>query len=275
MVNAMDIKKVIAIGGSDPSGGAGIQADIKTFVELGVYPYTALAAVTAQNSKGVKSYEILSARFLRDQIEAILNDTKVHGVKTGMLGSSENVMEIAYLVSGQMIENSIIDPVIKANDGKMLVSEASITVLKKRLLPYCFMITPNINEAEWLTGINIRNVDDFMGAAKALKETGVEWVLIKGGHLEGGKAIDLLFDGKNEFYFETDKIPIENVRGTGCMLASAICAFLAQGMQAYDAVDKAKTYVANKIKKAVLLGKGSLQAIHYFNKGELNEDRAY
>ncbi len=272
-MNVLEIKKVIAIGGSDPSGGAGIQADIKTFTELGVYAYTAIAAVTAQNSKGVKSYEILSARFLRDQIEAILDDTKVHGVKTGMLGSSENIMEVVYLVSGQMIENSVIDPVIRANDGKMLVSEASITVLKKRLLPYCFMVTPNASEAKWLTGVNVKNVDDFVKAAKVLKETGVEWVLIKGGHLGGQKAVDLLFDGKNEFYFETDKVPIENVRGTGCMLASAICAFLAQGMQAYDAVDKAKTYVVNKIKKAVLLGKGSLQAIHSFNEGELSENR--
>lgn len=272
-MNVLEIKKVIAIGGSDPSGGAGIQADIKTFTELGVYAYTAIAAVTAQNSKGVKSYEILSARFLRDQIEAILDDTKVHGVKTGMLGSSENIMEVVYLVSGQMIENSVIDPVIRANDGKMLVSEASITVLKKRLLPYCFMVTPNASEAKWLTGVNVKNVDDFVKAAKVLKETGVEWVLIKGGHLGGQKAVDLLFDGKNEFYFETDKVSIENVRGTGCMLASAICAFLAQGMQAYDAVDKAKTYVVNKIKKAVLLGKGSLQAIHSFNEGELSENR--
>ncbi|MCL6473284.1 MAG: bifunctional hydroxymethylpyrimidine kinase/phosphomethylpyrimidine kinase [Firmicutes bacterium] len=258
----MEIKKVIAIGGSDPSGGAGIQADIKTFIELGIYPYTALAAVTAQNSQGVRSYKVLTAKFLRDQLEAIIADGKVHGVKTGMLGSSENIMEIAYLVSEKMIENTVIDPVIKSNDGKMLISEAAISVLKKRLLPYCLMVTPNINEAGWLTGIKISSEDDFLRAAQAIKETGVEWVLIKGGHFEGDRALDLLYDGNNEYYFDAKKIKVGNVRGTGCMLASAICAYLVKGLKVYDAVDKAKAYVYNKIIKSVQLGKGSLQALH-------------
>ena len=267
----MKISKVLAIGGSDPSGGAGIQADLKTIAELGLYPYTAVSAVTAQNSSGVYSSEILTSKNLRDQIKAVLADGRVDGVKTGMLGSSENIMEVVFFISSLAIEYSVIDPVIRSNDGKPLTSEASIAVMKKRLLPYCFMVTPNIMEASYLTGIDIDSEEDCLEAAKILKDTGVEWVLIKGGHLNADKAVDLLFDGKREYYFESDKIRTKNVRGTGCMLASAICAYLVMGLKPYEAVDKAKAYVYNKISKAVPLGKGSLQATH-FNIGQTEGD---
>jgi len=258
----MEINKVLAIGGSDPSGGAGIQADIKTLVELGIYPYTALSAITAQNSSGVISFEMVSAKLLRDQIEGLLADGHIDGVKTGMLGTSENIMEVVHLVAEHMIEISVVDPLIRANNGKLLVSEASTAVLKKRLLPYCFMVTPNIYEAKYLTGVEINDERDFLEAAKVLKETGVEWVLIKGGHLSGDTAIDFLFNGKKEYFFEAKKARSENVRGTGCMLASAVCAYLVKGFDAYDSVKKAKAYVYNKIKSAVPLGRGSLQAVH-------------
>ncbi|PIW22506.1 MAG: bifunctional hydroxymethylpyrimidine kinase/phosphomethylpyrimidine kinase [Candidatus Aquicultor secundus] len=261
----MGVKKVLAIGGSDPSGGAGIQADIKTFVELGIYPYTALSAVTVQNSRGVSSYEILTAKLLHDQIASLLAETDIHAVKTGMLGSSENMIEVGNLIAQKAIGFTVIDPVLRANNGKSLVSEASLAVLKKRLLPHSFMVTPNLSEASCLTGVTIVSEHDFLKAAKILKDTGVAWVLIKGGHLEGTMAVDLLYDGEHEYYFEAKRVRRENVRGTGCMMASAICAYLVHGLEPDEAVDKAKAYVYNKINKAVLLGKGSLQALHFAN----------
>jgi hydroxymethylpyrimidine kinase/phosphomethylpyrimidine kinase len=256
------INKVLLVGGSDPSGGAGIQADLKTLLELGVYPYTALAAITSQNSSRVSAREPVTARMLKDQINLLLEDGPIQGLKTGMLGSSENILEVVRLISEQNIKYSIVDPVIRAGDGSMLASDASIAVLRKRLIPACFMVTPNIVEAQILTGVHIANEDDILKAAKALKETGVKWVLIKGGHLNSDMAIDLLYDGVNEYFFETKKIESKNVRGTGCMMASAVCAFLVRGLSPEEAVDKAKAYVFSKILRAVPLGNGSLQAVH-------------
>lgn len=257
----MHVKKALAIGGSDPSGGAGIQADIMTMTELAVYPYTALTAITAQNSSGVASYEVLSSRTMRSQIDAILADTNIDGVKTGMLGSSENITEIARFLSERPGTVSVIDPVIWATDGKVLTSEASTAVFKKRLLPKAFIVTPNIDEARLLTGIPIGGENDLIVAARALKETGAEWILIKGGHLPGPTSVDLLYDGVKEYYFEAVKLEGMNTRGTGCMMASAICAYLAHGLAPYEAVDRAKAYVLRKIKGAQLLGKGSRQAL--------------
>lgn len=267
------IKKALVIGGSDPSGGAGIQADIKTLVELGIYPYTAITAITAQNSSGVVSYEIMAARLVKSQIESVISEGGVTGVKIGMLGSSENVFEVARFISNHPIPYSIIDPVMRATDGKVLTSEASITVLKKRVLPRSFMVTPNISEATYLTGIDISSEDDLLDAAQALKETGVGWVLIKGGHLPSATAVDMLYDGKNEYFFEAERLGGENVRGTGCMMASAICGYLMQGLEPYVAVDKAKVYVLNKIKTAVALGRGSYQALPFDAEGEEIENR--
>jgi hydroxymethylpyrimidine kinase/phosphomethylpyrimidine kinase len=261
-MNKQSIKNILCIGGSDPSGGAGIQADMKTMLELSVFPYTVISAVTAQNSSGVKSFELMTARLIRDQIDMVLADSSIDGLKTGMLGSSENIMEVVRLINDDAIKYSIVDPVLKAGDGKMLSSDASIAVFKKRLIPTCYMVTPNLAEAEILTGVKIKNEDDLVEAAKILKETGAEWVLIKGGHLEGDVAIDLLYDGIDEYFFEAVRIKIPNVRGTGCMMASAICSFLVKGLATDEAVDKAKAYVFAKIAKAVKLGKGSHQALH-------------
>jgi hydroxymethylpyrimidine/phosphomethylpyrimidine kinase len=262
VANTTSIKKILVVGGSDPSGGAGIQADMKTAIELGIYPYTALAAVTAQNSSGVSNYKSVSAMLLGDQIDMVLDDGPVLGLKTGMLGSSENILEIVRLLSDRKIEFSVIDPVIKANDGKMLASEASAAVLRKRLIPICYMVTPNTIEAQLLTGVTIKNENDLLSAAKVLIDTGVKWVLIKGGHLDGEMAVDLLYDGDKEYFFEAKKISSANVRGTGCMMATAVCSFLVRGVKPDEAVDKAKAYVFRKIKKAAALGKGSLQALH-------------
>lgn len=272
-------KKVLAVGGSDPSGGAGVQADLKTLNELGVYPYTAVAAITAQNSGSFFLSEIIPASLLRAQIDAILEDGPINGIKTGMLGSSENIIEVASIIAEQQVKYSIIDPVIKATAGKELLADASIAVYKKRLLPHGFMVTPNIDEASKLTGIKIDDRAGMLEAAKKLKETGVAWVLVKGGHLDGDGAIDLLFDGTSDYVFESRRIKKANVRGTGCMLASAICAYLTQGCSAPEAVSRAKAYVYEKIKTAILIGKGSLQATHFIatnticREDDVSEDR--
>jgi len=257
----MDIKKALAIGGSDPSGGAGIQADMKTLIELGIYPYTAITAVTVQNSKGVNSYELMSSKIVRDQVESVISEGGVNGFKTGMLGSAENILEIARLIIGGTAEFSVIDPVIRATDGKVLTSEASIAVFKRRLLPHAFMVTPNLDEAKLLSGVEISTERDLLEAAKVIKETGVQWVLVKGGHLHSDTAVDLLYDGENAYYFEAKKITDENVRGTGCMMASAVCGYLIKGHKPYEAVDRAKAFVLRKIENSAVLGGGSRQAL--------------
>lgn len=260
----MELKKVLAIGGSDPSGGAGIQADILALMECAAYPYTAITAVTAQNSTGVVSFEVLGSRIVRSQVDAVIADTNIDGIKTGMLGSSENIMEAARIISENPGAKSVIDPVIRATDGKLLTSEAAMAVFKKRLLPKAFMVTPNIEEAALLSGASIKSEDDLLEAAAIIKDTGVGWVLIKGGHFSGPVSADFLYNGTNEYYYEALRVERGNVRGTGCMMASAICAYLAHGLEAYDAVDRAKAYVLKKIKGAAQLGKGSLQAVPLF-----------
>ncbi|OFW32441.1 MAG: bifunctional hydroxymethylpyrimidine kinase/phosphomethylpyrimidine kinase [Candidatus Aquicultor primus] len=257
----MELKKVLAIGGSDPSGGAGIQADMIALMECAAYPYTAITAVTAQNSTGVVAFEVLCSSIVRSQVDAIIADTGIDGIKTGMLGSSENIMEAARIIGERPDIKSVIDPVTRASDGRLLTSEAATAVLKKRLLPKAFMVTPNIHEAALLSGVSIKSEDDLLQAAAIIKDTGVGWVLIKGGHFSGPVSTDLLYDGTDEYYYEALRVERDNVRGTGCMMASAICAYLAHGFEAYDAVDRAKAYVLKKIKSAALLGKGSLQAV--------------
>lgn len=269
----MTVKKVLAIGGSDPSGGAGIQADQKTLTEIGVYGYTAVTAITIQNSQGVSSYDVLSSKLLRDQINAILDDGDIQGVKTGMLGSPEHVLEVSNLIKETAITYSVIDPVIRASDGNPLILDNTVEVMKEKLLPLSFMVTPNIDEASYLSGLKIESENDLLEAAKIIKETGVTWVLIKGGHIDGDFAIDLLFDGKQEYFFRAKRVQGENVRGTGCMMASAICAYLVKGYDPYDSVNRAKAYIRNKICNALLLGKGSLQALHFCMEGDANEDR--
>ncbi|MDP2211986.1 MAG: bifunctional hydroxymethylpyrimidine kinase/phosphomethylpyrimidine kinase [Candidatus Aquicultor sp.] len=257
----MELKKVLAIGGSDPSGGAGIQADMLALTECAVYPYTAITAVTAQNSTGVVTFEVLCSSIVRSQVDAIIADTSIDGIKIGMLGSSENIMEAARIICENPDVKAVVDPVIRASDGRLLTSEAATAVLKKRLLPKAFMVTPNIDEAAILSGVSIKSEDDLLQAAAIIKDTGVGWVLIKGGHFSGPVSADLLYDGTDEYYYEALRVERGNVRGTGCMMASAICAYLAHGLEAYDAVDRAKAYVLKKIKGAALLGKGSLQAV--------------
>lgn len=269
----MIVKKVLAIGGSDPSGGAGIQADQKTLTEIGVYGYTAVTAVTVQNSRGATSYDVLSSKLLRDQINAILDDGEIQGVKTGMLGNPEHVLDVANLITKNAINYSIIDPVIKASSGKHLVTETTVEAMKEKLLPLGFMVTPNIDEASYLSGIKIESENDLLKAARIIEKTGVQWVLIKGGHIDGDFAVDLLYDGNQDYFFRAKKVRAENVRGTGCMMASAICAYLVKGYDPYESVNRAKTYVRNKISNALLLGKGSLQALHFCMKGDADEDR--
>lgn len=257
----MEIKKALTIGGSDPSGGAGIQADMRTFLELGIYPYTAITAVTAQNSDSVIAYEPVSEILLQQQIEAVLSDGYVSAIKTGMLASVGNIEIIADILNEHRMEHTLVDPVIKATAGSALLSEDGLGVLIQRLLPVTFMVTPNIAEAELLTGVTVLDKGSMFEAAQAIRDMGVAWVLLKGGHMQGEAAIDLLYDGVNEYYFESKKVNGYNVRGTGCMMASAISSYLIHGFGPVKSVSKAKEYVLGKIESAVALGRGSRQAV--------------
>ncbi|MFA5073781.1 MAG: bifunctional hydroxymethylpyrimidine kinase/phosphomethylpyrimidine kinase [Nitrospirota bacterium] len=248
------MKKVLSIAGSDPSGGAGIQMDIKTFQALGAFGMTIPAALTAQNSKGVTDTCPVSPEFFNRQLETLLTDIKPDAVKTGMLLHQSIVESIAKAVRSYRIKNLIIDPVITSSSGKMLLQPSAVKVLKQRLFPLALVITPNIPEAEALTGMSIKTEQDMDFAAGKLLDMGPSYVLIKGGHKKGSPT-DTLYGGKTVLSFSTTRKKGE-FHGTGCVLSAAISVFITRGFPVEKAVEKAKQFVDNLLKKAKPVGKG-------------------
>jgi hydroxymethylpyrimidine/phosphomethylpyrimidine kinase len=250
------MKQVLTIAGSDSGAGAGIQADLKTFAAHNVYGTSAITAITAQNTTGVIDYFVVPHKMVKLQIEAILNDFDIKAIKTGMLPNVKIIETIANILKNKNI-NLIVDTVISAKGGKNLIEEDTSFALQNYLFPIATIITPNIPEAEILTELKITTVKKMEIAAKKLFETGTKYVLIKGGHLNGKKSIDILFDGINYHYFENERICSKNTHGTGCTLASAIAANLALGLNIYDAIDSANSYVNKCIKTSVTLNIGN------------------
>lgn len=261
--NTSDTKrrKVLVIGGFDPSGGAGLQIDLATLAQIGVFAYSAVSAITIQDSLSVKEVYPVSASILKEQIETVLNDSVVGAVKMGMLASAENVEVVADLLERNKFEAIVLDPVIKASRGADLFPLEDLPVLIKRLVPLVTVITPNLLEAEAISGHSISSVKKIKEAAKVIYRRGAAWVLIKGGHLSGDKCIDILYNGKQFFEFSQPKLKGSDVRGTGCMLASALAGYLIQGYTAVEATDLARKFVLKKIKHAKKLGKGRPQAV--------------
>lgn len=251
----MKIRKALTIAGSDPCAGAGLQADLRTFVSLGVYGMSAPTAITIQNTKGVKDIIPLPEGSLRKQLKTLLEDVEIDALKTGMLLTKENVLAVEEAVKRYKIKKFVLDPIIKSSTGVELLKKDSVLLLKKRLFPLAMIITPNINEAEILTGIKIKDERDVGFAAKMLYEMGPKNVLIKGGHLKG-EPNDFLYNGKKFKIFKGKRVKGIKLHGTGCVFSAAITAYLAKGLSVEEAVRRAKRFINIAIKKSSAIGKG-------------------
>ena len=247
----------LTIAGSDSGGGAGIQADLKTFQRFEVFGTSAITAITAQNTTGVTVWEPVSTRLLRAQIDAVVSDLRPSAVKTGMLGNAEVVSTVADASRDQSLPNYVLDPVMVATSGDVLLEQNAIDTIRERLLPLAGLVTPNLHEAEILAGEKIADEEDMARVAeKLVAEMGAQAALVKGGHLDSGdRVIDVLFDGDVRV-FRGKRVASTSTHGTGCTLSAAIAAQLAKGESLHAAVRRAIDYVHNAIATAPGLGSG-------------------
>lgn len=271
-------KNVLTIAGSDSSGGAGIQADLKAFSANGVYGMSVVTSVTAQNSLGVVKVENVSADMVRSQIDSLFSDIRIDAIKIGMIPNREVAEQIAESLnfwkagfksndSGEIMSfpEIVLDPVMISSSGKPLMSEEARKIVVEEIFPLCSLITPNIPEAESLTGIKINSEESLRRAAEKLIEMGPEYVLIKGGHLEGKYSIDTIYDGSKFSELKTERVEGVSPHGTGCTLSSAIAANLAKGMTMEDSIKKAKEYITYCIESSFKIGEGDYFLNHFTN----------
>ena len=265
------MKTALTIAGSDSSGGAGIQADIKTMTANGVYAMSAITALTAQNTTGVYGIMEVTPEFLANQLDCIFTDIRPDAVKTGMVSSSALIEVIAQKLTQYKAENLVIDPVMVATSGAKLISDEAIETLKGKLLGLATLITPNIPEAQVLSGMDIRTAEDMERAAKAIYEAYGCAVLCKGGHQQND-ANDLLYSKEGARWYQGRRIANPNTHGTGCTLSSAIASNLAKGYPLDAAVERAKAYISGCLSAMLDLGKGSGPMDHMFAlRGEFVE----
>ncbi|HYN17068.1 MAG TPA: bifunctional hydroxymethylpyrimidine kinase/phosphomethylpyrimidine kinase [Actinomycetes bacterium] len=248
--------RVLTIAGSDSGGGAGIQADLKTFLAHGVHGMSAITAVTVQNSIGVQGFYELEPRAVFEQIESVATDIGVDAAKTGMLASAPIIEAVAGAVERFALPNLVVDPVAASKHGDPLLRPDALQALRERLAPLATVITPNLGEVKLLTGVEVRDRGDLPAAARAVHELGPRWVLVKGGHLPDGDAVDLLWDGREAVELTAPRLATRHTHGTGCTLASAIAANLAAGLDVVAAVREAKQYLSGAIAGGFPLGKG-------------------
>ncbi len=249
--------RALSIAGSDSGGGAGIQADLKTFSALGVFGMTAITAVTVQNTKGVSGYEALSPETVGEQIRAVATDIGVDAAKTGMLASAAIVAAAADAIAETALPNVVVDPVFVSKHGHLLLDEDAVGALRERILPLATVVTPNLPEAAGLAGIGVRTREDMLEAARAIHALGPRVVLVKGGHLQDGAgADDLLYDGAQPQWLESERVVTPHTHGTGCVLSSAIAAYLARGVELSEAVALGKAFVTEAIRHAMEIGQG-------------------
>lgn len=259
------VPRALTIAGSDSGGGAGIQADLKTFTALKVFGMCAITSVTAQDTATVFGISDLSAEFVGLQIDAVVRDIGVDSVKVGMLSNREISEMVAQKITEYNLKNVVLDPVMVTSGGDPLLKEGARDRLIKSLFPLSTIVTPNIIEAETITGFNISSVDGMKKAAEKIKTLGPENVVLKGGHLEQSSySIDILFDGDTFYDFKVPRIRTKNTHGTGCTYSSAICAGLAKGHSVLDSVKEAKDYVTLAIQNSFDLGKGHGPLNHYW-----------
>jgi hydroxymethylpyrimidine/phosphomethylpyrimidine kinase len=258
------VRSALTIAGSDSSGGAGIQADLKTFAALGVYGTSAITAITAQNTVGVTAVVPLPADLVTAQIEAIAADITVHATKIGMLANAAIVEATVAAIAELELPLVVVDPVMVAKSGDALLDRDGVRLLRTELLPRALVVTPNIPEAEALSGVSIRSLSDAREAARRIHRLGPA-VIIKGGHGSGEELVDLLFDGETFTELRTPRIATTSTHGTGCTFASAVAAHLALGRSLAQAAAQAQAYVAGAIRHGLAIGHGHGPLDHFWN----------
>jgi hydroxymethylpyrimidine/phosphomethylpyrimidine kinase len=257
-------KAVLTIAGSDSSGGAGIQADLKSMSANGVFGMSVLTSITAQNTCGVSAVFHLPSSIIEAQLDAVFSDIPVTVAKTGMLATSDIITTVSRRLAKQHLEHLIVDPVMFAKGGHPLLEQDAISILKTELLPQASLLTPNIYEAEILSGLPIKTLADARQAAKVIYQLGCKHVLIKGGHLLEQPGTDLLYDGRFFRMYKGEFIQTSTTHGTGCTFASAIAAHLSKGKTISDAIDSAKHYTIEAIRHGLALGKGHGPTDHFY-----------
>jgi hydroxymethylpyrimidine/phosphomethylpyrimidine kinase len=257
----------LTIAGSDPSGGAGIQADLKTFSALGVYGATVITALTAQNTTGVYAIHRIPTDFIAAQFRSVIADLAVSAIKTGMLGDAATVETVACLIAEVPAVPVVVDPVMVATSGDVLLAPDAIDAMRRLLIPRAALITPNLPEAAKLLGTSLAQTEtDMQAQAAALMTFGCGAVLLKGGHATGQEAVDILFDGQTHHVLRQLRIDTRNTHGTGCTLSAAIAANLAQGLSLYESVAAAKLFVWNALESGAtrVIGSGNGPVDHHF-----------
>ncbi|MBY7142156.1 bifunctional hydroxymethylpyrimidine kinase/phosphomethylpyrimidine kinase [Virgibacillus sp. NKC19-3] len=262
------VSTALTIAGTDPSGGAGIQADLKTFQELKSYGMSVITSVVAQNTTGVQNVHHLPIDMIKQQLDSVISDIPVHACKTGMIANRDMMEVIAGYVS-ELDASYVMDPVMVATSGDSLIDQDSRLFLRENLLPLTTLVTPNIPEAEFITGNTIETTDDMKQAAETIvKNFGAGAALIKGGHMSGS-AVDFLYDGMDIKTFSADRMNTNNTHGTGCTYSAAITAFLGQGIALQDAISQAKRFITAAIKHSFSLGSGNGPTNHWADREEV------
>jgi len=256
----------LTIAGSDPSGGAGIQADIKTFTALGVYGQSVITSLTAQNIYEVRAIQDIPPDFVGKQFDSLYDDLGFNAVKIGMLSNRSIIQEVINKINEYKIKKIVLDPVIVSSSGTSLLKDNAVELLKNELIPKSYILTPNILEAAALTGIIINNLSSMKQSAIKLKELGCRYVIIKGGHgYDPDYSTDLLYDGKEFKQFKAKRIHTVNTHGTGCTFSAAICANLARSIGTSEAVKASKKYITKALSSSLGIKKKERRLIHYWN----------
>lgn len=260
-----DLNVALTIAGSDSCGGAGIQADLKTFQAIGVYGMSAVTAVTVQNTQMVHAIQEINPRIVHDQITCLFEDIKIDAVKIGMVSSIGLVDAIADALSKVDRPPVVLDPVMISKSGYALLKRDAQEALVAKLFPLAEVVTPNIHEAEALVGSAIRDQNAMQEAARKITDLGAAKVVVKGGHMDGDQATDILFDGETFRQLSSPRTETANTHGTGCTFSSAIAAYMAKGQPFFDAVGNAKAYISGAIASALDIGKGHGPTHHFFD----------
>ncbi len=257
------MKTAMTVAGSDSGGGAGIQADLKTFAAIGVHGTSAITALTAQNTLGVSGIFDLPPSFVEAQFDAIAGDIGIDAMKTGMLFNAPIIEAVVKKIREYGVSRVVVDPVMVATSGDLLLREDAVDAVKTQLLPLALVVTPNRQEAEVLAGLSIHTDEDVEEVCRRIHRLGASYVLVKGGHASGD-AVDWLYDGKRVIHYSSSRIDTTNTHGTGCTLSAAIAAYLALGRDVAEAVSGAKEYITAAIRHAYPLGKGHGPVNHLF-----------
>jgi hydroxymethylpyrimidine/phosphomethylpyrimidine kinase len=258
------IYKALTIAGSDSGAGAGIQADLKTFAALGVYGTSVITAITAQNTVKVTKVFELNPDLVAAQIDAVIEDIGAEALKTGMLANTAIIEMVAAKIRQYRLKNLVVDPVMVAKSGDLLLRRDAIEALRSRLIPLAQVVTPNLPEAEELTGMKLTREKDFKEAVRRISAMGAKNVVIKGGHRRG-PAIDLFFDGKKMHLLRSPRMRTRHTHGTGCTFSAAIAAYLAKGEPVETAVSRAKRYITAAIRRGFAIGSGH-SPVHHFHR---------